>query len=93
VYRWAFLGTLAGGLLASPLAAEAQPTGRARIAILETSAPDPARVAWVDARPAALGQRLEQAEEAYHLSITPECWRRLHSLMHILDVTRRVVRS
>jgi putative tryptophan/tyrosine transport system substrate-binding protein len=41
--------TLTIGLLATPLAAEGQPTGRARIAILETSAPDPARVAWWDA--------------------------------------------
>jgi len=46
--RRAFIGTLAGGLLAAPLAAEAQPARRIRIAILETSAPDPARVAWWD---------------------------------------------
>jgi len=47
--RRTFLGTFAGGLLATPLAAKGQPSGRTRIAILETSAPDPARVAWWDA--------------------------------------------
>jgi putative tryptophan/tyrosine transport system substrate-binding protein len=36
-------------LLAAPIVAEAQSTVRARIAILETSAPDPARVAWWEA--------------------------------------------
>jgi putative ABC transport system substrate-binding protein len=45
--RGFIVSTLA--LLAAPLAVEAQPAGRARIALLETSAPDPARVAWWDA--------------------------------------------
>ena len=42
--RRAFIGTLAGGLLAAPLAAEAQPAGTRRIGLLETSSPSPARV-------------------------------------------------
>jgi putative ABC transport system substrate-binding protein len=42
--RRAFLGTLAGGLLAAPLAGEAQPAGTRRIGLLETSSPSPARV-------------------------------------------------
>jgi putative ABC transport system substrate-binding protein len=46
---WALIVPLALGSLAAPLAAGAQPAGRARIAMLETSAPDPARVAWWDA--------------------------------------------
>ena len=45
--RRAFLGTLAGGLLAAPLAAEAQQAGKVyRIGLLDFSAPDPARQAW-----------------------------------------------
>jgi ABC-type uncharacterized transport system substrate-binding protein len=44
VQRRAFIGTLAGGLLAAPLAAEAQPAGTRRIGLLETSSPSPARV-------------------------------------------------
>ena len=36
-------------LVLAPLASEAQQAGRTRIAILEASAPDPARVAWWDA--------------------------------------------
>jgi len=39
------MAVIAGGLLAAPLAVEAQQGGRARIAMLETSASDPARVA------------------------------------------------
>jgi len=42
--RRAFLGTLAGGLLAAPLAAEAQQAGTRRIGLLDTSSPSPARV-------------------------------------------------
>jgi len=38
-----------GSILAAPLAGEAQQVGRARIAMLDTSAPDPARVAYWDA--------------------------------------------
>ena len=48
--RRAFLGTLAGGLLAAPLAAEAQQAGKVyRIGLLDFSAPDPARQAWWNA--------------------------------------------
>src|SRR5215510_4030733 len=43
------LAVLLVSLVIAPLAAEAQPAGRARIAMLETSASDPARVAWWDA--------------------------------------------
>ena len=42
--RRTFIGTLAGGLLAAPFAAEAQPAGTKRIGLLETSSPSPARV-------------------------------------------------
>ena len=39
----AFLGTLAGGLLAAPLAAHAQPSGKVyRVGILTNKASDPA---------------------------------------------------
>ena len=44
IARRAFIGTLAGGLLAAPFAAEAQPAGTRRIGLLETSSPSPARV-------------------------------------------------
>jgi len=45
--RRAFLGTLAGGLLAAPLAAGAQQPGKVyRIGLLDYSAPDPARQEW-----------------------------------------------
>jgi putative ABC transport system substrate-binding protein len=45
--RRAFICTLAGGLLAAPRAAEAQPAGKVyRIGLLEVSAPDAARQAW-----------------------------------------------
>jgi putative tryptophan/tyrosine transport system substrate-binding protein len=45
--RRAFIGTLAGGLLAAPLAAEAQPGGKVyRIGLLDYSAPEPGRLAW-----------------------------------------------
>ncbi|HEY3116679.1 MAG TPA: ABC transporter substrate binding protein [Chloroflexota bacterium] len=46
--RRAFIiGTLAGGLLAAPLAAEGQQPGKVyRIGVLDFSAPDPARQAW-----------------------------------------------
>jgi putative ABC transport system substrate-binding protein len=48
--RRAFIGTLAGGFLAAPLAAEAQPAGKVyRIGLLDYSAPDPARQAWWNA--------------------------------------------
>ena len=40
---------LALGLVLPPLMVEAQSAGRVRIGILETSPPDPARVAWWDA--------------------------------------------
>jgi len=46
VNRRAFIGTVAGTLLAAPLAAEAQPAGKVyRIGLLEFSAPDGARQA------------------------------------------------
>jgi hypothetical protein len=45
--RRAFIGSLTGGLLAAPLAAEAQPAGKvARIGLLDHSAPDPSRLGW-----------------------------------------------
>jgi putative ABC transport system substrate-binding protein len=44
IARRAFIGTLAGGLLAAPVATEAQPAGTKRIGLLETSSPSPARV-------------------------------------------------
>ena len=45
--RRAFLGTIAGGLLAVPLAAEAQQPGKVyRIALLDYSASEPSRQAW-----------------------------------------------
>ncbi len=45
--RRAFIGTLAGSLLAAPLAAEAQPPGKVwRIGLLDYGLPDPARLAW-----------------------------------------------
>jgi putative ABC transport system substrate-binding protein len=54
--RRSFIGTLAGGLLAAPLAVEAQPAGTRRIGLLETSSPSPARVRlW-----ATLRQRLRE---------------------------------
>ena len=52
--RRAFIGTLAGGLLAAPLAAEAQPAGKMyRIGMLETTS-----VALNAANPEAFRQRL-----------------------------------
>ncbi len=48
--RRTFIGTLAGGLLAAPLVAEAQQTARVpRIGILIPTAPPPARQPWLDA--------------------------------------------
>jgi putative ABC transport system substrate-binding protein len=45
--RRKFMALMAGGLLAAPLAAEAQQAGKVyRIGLLESSAPDPARQAW-----------------------------------------------
>ncbi len=44
ITRRAFIGTIAGGLLAASLAAEAQPAGTQRIGLLESSSPSPARV-------------------------------------------------
>ncbi len=45
--RRAFLGTLAGGLLAAPRAAESQAAGKVyRVGLLDYSAPDPDRQAW-----------------------------------------------
>ena len=45
--RRAFLGSLAGGLLATPLAAEAQPAAKVPlIGTLDYGAPDAARLAW-----------------------------------------------
>ena len=45
--RRAFIGSLAGSLLAAPLAAEAQQAGKvARIGLLDHSAPDPSRLGW-----------------------------------------------
>ena len=45
--RRAFIGSLAGGLLAGSLAAEAQQAGKVyRIGLLDYSAPDPARQEW-----------------------------------------------
>jgi putative ABC transport system substrate-binding protein len=65
--RRAFIaGTL--GLLAAPLAGAAQPAGRARIALLETSAPDPARVAWWD----AFRQRMRELGWAEGQNVTYE---------------------
>jgi len=50
--RRAFIGALAGGFLAAPLAVEAQPAGKVyRIGLLEFSAPDAARQAlWASFR-------------------------------------------
>jgi putative tryptophan/tyrosine transport system substrate-binding protein len=45
--RRTLIGALAGGLLASPFIAEAQQAGKVyRVALLDFSAPDPARQAW-----------------------------------------------
>src|SRR2546425_4134656 len=49
ISRRAFVASLTSAGVLWALTAEAQQAGRARIAILETSAPDPARVAWWDA--------------------------------------------
>src|SRR5262245_5595184 len=46
--RRAFVTGL-GAVLAAPVTARAQRAGRVRIGLMETSAPDPARVAWWDA--------------------------------------------
>jgi putative tryptophan/tyrosine transport system substrate-binding protein len=47
VLRRAFLGSLAGGLLATPLAAEAQPAAKVPVVgMLDYGAPDAARLAW-----------------------------------------------
>jgi ABC-type uncharacterized transport system substrate-binding protein len=57
ISRRAFLGTVTGGLLAAPLAAEAQPAGKVyRIGLLEYSVPDPARQALWN----ALRQRMRE---------------------------------
>jgi putative ABC transport system substrate-binding protein len=48
--RRTFLGTLTGGLLSAPLAAEGQPAGKVwRIGLLDYSASDPARQEWWNA--------------------------------------------
>ena len=48
--RRAFISTLAGGLLAAPLAAKAQTAGKVyRIGLLDYAAPDPARQVWWNA--------------------------------------------
>ena len=44
--RRRFLLTALVGVLAAPHAAEAQPTGHPRVAMLDVSAPDTARLAW-----------------------------------------------
>ncbi|MFI5373189.1 MAG: ABC transporter substrate-binding protein [Candidatus Rokuibacteriota bacterium] len=45
--RRAFMAAIAGGLLAAPLAAEAQPAGKVPlIGLLDYSSPDPARLNW-----------------------------------------------
>ena len=54
--RRAFVRTFAGGLLAAPLAVEAQPAGTRRIGLLDTSSPSPARVQLWD----TLRQRLRE---------------------------------
>jgi putative ABC transport system substrate-binding protein len=47
VLRRAFLGSLAGGLLATPLAAEAQPAAKVPVVgMLDYGTPDAARLAW-----------------------------------------------
>jgi putative ABC transport system substrate-binding protein len=47
VLRRAFLSSLAGGLLATPLAAEAQPAAKVPVVgLLDYGAPDAARLAW-----------------------------------------------
>ena len=47
MHRRAFLSALSGGLLAAPLAAEAQPTGKVwRVGLLDYGSPDAARLAW-----------------------------------------------
>ncbi len=47
ITRRAFIGTLGGGLLGAPLAAQAQQKGKVwRIGLLDYGAPDPTRVAW-----------------------------------------------
>ena len=48
--RRAFIGTLAGGLLAAPLAAQAQPAGKAwRIGVLSAGSSSATREANIDA--------------------------------------------
>jgi ABC-type uncharacterized transport system substrate-binding protein len=55
--RRAFLVTLAGGLLVSPLAPEAQQTGKVyRIGLLDFSASDPSRQVWWNAFRQQMGQ-------------------------------------
>ena len=50
IERRRFMALMAGGLLAAPLAAEAQQAGKVyRIGLLDFSAPDPARQAWWNA--------------------------------------------
>ena len=47
IERRRFMAVMTGGLLAAPLAAEAQQAGKVyRIGLLDYSAPDPARQAW-----------------------------------------------
>ena len=55
--RRAFLGTVAGSLLAAPLAAEAQTAGKVwQIGLLDYSSPDPARLSWWTAFRERLGE-------------------------------------
>jgi putative tryptophan/tyrosine transport system substrate-binding protein len=50
ISRREFLGAVAGGLLAAPRAADAQPAGKVyRIGLLDYSSPDPGRQAWWNA--------------------------------------------
>ena len=57
--RRTFLGTLAGGLLAAPLAAEGQPGGKpTRIGLLDIIAPSPSRESQWD----AFRQRLRELD-------------------------------
>jgi len=68
--RRAFLGGLAGGLLAAPFAAEAQQAGKVyRIGLLDYSAPDAARLDWWS----AFRQQLRELGyvEGQHISFEP----------------------
>ena len=70
--RRTFLVAFAGGLLAAPLAAEAQPVGKVdRIGLLEFSVPDPARQALWN----AFRQRMRELGYVEGQSVTFEpCW-------------------